>query len=226
MKSIFKILIVIIMVLTFNVKAVTLPKETNHEKVVMYVFYGKGCHACHGLIEYYLENYKDEYKNYFEIMFYETYDSKDNRSLGVQVRHELEIERMGVPFIVIGDKTQVGFATSIGEDLINLALEEYQNDNYKDIVKEIITTNKFSVNLENLSEAAVTSGIIEGSEDTPTNGENKDEDVDKELEVKKEEDANLNDDKDEILNYLVPIGGALAIVIIGVIALRVAKIKI
>lgn len=170
MKKLLVILTILVSAITFNVKAseIELPEKTDHEPVKIYLFYADYCSHCHEFIEYFLDNYKDEYKDYFEIVGIEAATSsktipdfvKANSSLASELKEYFEIDdsEFGWPFIVIGDYNTCGFATRMGEALINEALDQYQNESYEDVVGSFIEKSS-DVKTENLKEAAVTAGI-------------------------------------------------------------------
>lgn len=159
-----KYLLLIIAVLTIalvpNIKAAELPEKTDHEKVKVYLFRGKGCSHCYDFLSYFADKYTD-YEDYFEIVAYESWNDADNQKLMLAVK-ELVGEKAdgGVPFIVIGNSYHlVGFGKSSGEEIINKALEAYQDKKYTDIVAKAIKDEKVSPNAETIAEAAEKEGI-------------------------------------------------------------------
>ena len=115
-------------------------KVTDHEKITIYIFRGDGCPHCEEAIKYF-KTVEDEYKDFIQYVTYETWNSEANHDFLGLVAKRFGEEKYGVPFIVIGDKHYVGYRTGSGVGMINYALEQYKNDDYKDIVKEIIETN-------------------------------------------------------------------------------------
>ncbi len=167
MKKLFILLIGIISLLMVNVEAkIELPEKTDHEKVTMYLFYSKTCPHCHDFINYFQSNYKDEYKDYFEIVALEA-GSEGNGTLFQKVSEHFGNNTGGqIPYIIVGDYSTLGFSDSKGPDLVEQALKQYQNSEYKDVVdsygKDIEGLKK-----ENLQDAARTAGlkVIDTSED-------------------------------------------------------------
>ena len=103
----------------------------------------------------------NNYEDYFEIVAYESWNNSENQKLMLAVK-ELVGEKAdgGVPFIVIGNSYHlVGFGKSSGEEIINKALEAYQDKKYTDIVAKTIKDEKVSPTAETIVEAAEKEGI-------------------------------------------------------------------
>ena len=146
-----------------NVKAekIELPEKTDHEKVKVYLFWSSTCKNCHNLISYFGDKY-DAYEDYFEIVAYESWNNEDNQKLMLAIKEQLGEEANGsVPFIVIGSDYHLsGFGSKAGEEIINAALEAYQDKNYTDIVAKTIKSEKINPTKETLLEAAAAEDII------------------------------------------------------------------
>lgn len=136
-----------------NVKAeIELPAITDHEKVVVYLFRADTCPHCHDFLEYFAENYY-KYKDYFEIVTYEVND-QDNYELMQSAKEYMGNDDVGhVPYIVVGNSFEkLGFGED-GTEVIEAALNAYQDENYEDIVKNIIAEQDLNVNPNTLKEA-------------------------------------------------------------------------
>ena len=152
-------LIVLLLALASESDKKDLPKKTDHEKVAIYIFRGDGCSHCHDAINYLFNNIKP-YNDYIEVKTYEVWKDANNKSLFDSVIQKFDKEKAGVPFIVIGDSYYFEGYADNGNDFIKTALDEYQNNEYKDLVKETIEENKFeNLNMTTLKEAAVEEGI-------------------------------------------------------------------
>ncbi|MDE6284984.1 MAG: hypothetical protein K2M17_04490 [Bacilli bacterium] len=161
-----------------NVKAeVKLPDKTDHEVVKMYLVYGNSCGYCHRFIQYFVDNYKNEYKDYFEIAALETWQNNSNANFAEKIRSELGIDRASVPLIVIGKEYQVGFATEDGESLIQKALDAYASDSYSDFVGGMIKKSKETVTVETLKQAASTAGLSTEPAVTPSSKKEKNKEL-------------------------------------------------
>ena len=156
MKKVFLgVLVALSLALMPNVKAAEddLPVITDHEKVTIYLFRSKTCGHCHDFLEYFAENYY-KYQDYFEIVTYEV-SNADNYELMTTVKERMGEEVDGsVPYIVIGNNfDQLGFGTD-GTDIIEEALNAYEDESYVDYVNQIIEEENLDPVETSLEEAA------------------------------------------------------------------------
>lgn len=109
------------------------------EKISVYVFYGDGCPHCHKAFEFF-EDIEDEYGQYFNLVKYETWYSHRNNKMMASVADALktDTENLGVPYIIIGDKTFLGYSESYNEDIKKAIVDAYNDDKYIDKVKPVI----------------------------------------------------------------------------------------
>lgn len=139
---------------------IDVPKVTDHEKIKVYLFRGESCTHCYDFLMYFNTHAK-QFKDYMEIVSFETY--KDNQELKSKVNDFLNItdekQRASVPLIVIGDWYHLGFGEDEGIEIINKALEAYQNDEYVDMVQKTIEETSVANNPETLQEACEKEGI-------------------------------------------------------------------
>ena len=161
MRKVVKIILPIIMLLCLinNVKAeslnITKPQVTNHEKIKVYIFRGDGCPHCEDFLNYFNVNIH-EYTDYFEIVAFESWKDAANVKLRKKINDLFSIEEKRettVPLIIVGNWHTFGFSDTLGETIINKALEEYQNDNYEDVVSNLITDQELESTPETLQEA-------------------------------------------------------------------------
>lgn len=132
MKKIAKLIFIIISIIfiSTNVNA----KETDN--LTLYVFKGDGCPHCKAEMDY-LDTIKDKYTN-LEIKEYEVWYDDDSASLLTKVESYFNIKRSGVPTTIIGNTVIQGYQneSSTGKK-IERAINFYEENDYKDIVKEI-----------------------------------------------------------------------------------------
>lgn len=132
MKKIAKLIFIIISIIfiSTNVNA----KEIDN--LTLYVFKGDGCPHCKAEMDY-LDTIKDKYTN-LEIKEYEVWYDDDNASLLTKVESYFNIKRSGVPTTIIGNTVIQGYQneSSTGKK-IERAINFYEENDYKDIVKEI-----------------------------------------------------------------------------------------
>lgn len=114
----------------------------NKEKIKVYIFHGDGCPHCAKALEFF-DSIKDEYGDYYELVKYETWTSlfsASNSELMKSVATEFgeDLSSLGVPYIIIGDKTFLGYTESYGEEIKKTIVEAYNSDSYEDKVAPII----------------------------------------------------------------------------------------
>ena len=127
MKSIkyLVLLLLMILIVPFSVFAEEEKKEDSKE-VKVYFFRGEGCSHCAEANEWF-KSIEDEYGDRFEIVDYETWYDEDNSELMQKIakaRGE-EDRATGVPYIIIGDKSWVGFADDYKEEIKSQIDTEY-----------------------------------------------------------------------------------------------------
>ena len=123
--SVFIILLLAIIVMPFVVNAddeVTANEENN--KVNVYLFSGEGCPHCQEAEEWFatLDNSK------FTIVDYEVWYNEDNSKLMDKVANARGEEVGGVPYIIIGNKSWNGFASSYESEMLAEIESEYAKE--------------------------------------------------------------------------------------------------
>jgi len=113
------------------------------EKINVYIFYGDGCPHCHNAFNFF-DSIEKEYGKYFNIVKYETWYSHQNSKLLASAAEEMKTDsaNLGVPYIVIGDKTFLGYAESYNEDIKKAIVESYNNDKYVDRLASVVNSMK------------------------------------------------------------------------------------
>ncbi len=118
------------------------------EKITMYFFHGDGCPHCaeeHKFIEENEELFKD-----VEIVKYEVWNNKENSELLKKVANKFGMEAKNIPFNIIGNTIITGFSYSSGTDnKITNTIHYYEDNEYKDYVKEFLEGNEEVVELNN-----------------------------------------------------------------------------
>ena len=142
-----KLLLLIILLIT----PLTIKAENN--KLNVYLFKGEGCSHCEEALEWF-NNLDDYTKNKFNLIQYEVWHNKDNHDLMKKVAEIMNDDpsRLGVPYIIIGKQSFIGFSATSQNILLNKINE---NDNSYDVMQnldkkeesiEIITTNNDNKN--------------------------------------------------------------------------------
>lgn len=121
MKKIMVFLIALTILLPFNIKA--------QDKVNVYVFHGRECPHCAAAIKY-IKSVETKYN--LDVFYYEVWHNTDNYDIMKDVKINFGDSGIGVPYIVIGEKTFTGFADYTKNDLVR-AFDSYTADN-KDFV--------------------------------------------------------------------------------------------
>lgn len=99
------------------------------KEVIIYFFRGQGCSHC-AEAEAWFESIEDEYGDKFRIQDYETWYDADNAELMEKVakaRGEEE-SATGVPYIIIGDQSWIGFTDDYKKEITNKINELYNQE--------------------------------------------------------------------------------------------------
>jgi len=151
-KNIFKVFILFILfIFPFTVYS--------KEKVNVYLFGTDTCPRCADAKEYF-GDLKETHEEYFNFIYLEVSKNQDNASLMTDVSDELSINVTGVPYIVIGKYSTVGFEDSKKEELKNKIEELYESNDYEDIVDKIIKDKKYDVTSTDSNSGMVTMVLI------------------------------------------------------------------
>ena len=121
--------------------------ETDN-RVPVYIFRGEGCPHC-AEAEAWFQSIEEEYGSMFKIVDYETWENTENRELFVKVlkargEYVSDEESLGVPYILVGDKSWNGFADDYKDEIIEQIKNVFaQNiDDRYDIMKYLDTASK------------------------------------------------------------------------------------
>ena len=109
------------------------------EKINVYMFYGDGCPHCHNAIDFF-ESIEEEYGKYFNLVKYETWYSHQNSKMMKNIATELKTDtnKLGVPYIIIGEQTFLGYSEAYNEDIIKAIVDSYNNEEYVDRVQPVV----------------------------------------------------------------------------------------
>lgn len=133
LKKLFFVVIASLLIIPIGVFAEGEEEETTSEEqsneVVIYFFRGQGCSHC-AEAEAWFESIEDEYGDKFRIQDYETWYDADNAELMEKVakaRGEEE-SATGVPYIIIGDQSWIGFTDDYKKEITNKINELYNQE--------------------------------------------------------------------------------------------------
>lgn len=110
---------------------------TFNDKVNIYFFWGNGCPHCKEESAFFNKIYND-YSQYFNIYSFEVWYNESNASLMQKFAKELDETPKGVPYLIIGNKSFVGFNSSM-EDSIKEEIVNQYNNKTKDIYQDILS---------------------------------------------------------------------------------------
>lgn len=97
-------------------------QETD-DQVVMYLFWGNGCEHCQAELEF-LNSILDEYKDKIKLRSYETWYNTSNAELEEKILNFFELTDKGVPFLIIGESTFIGYDEETTGEKIKTAIDE------------------------------------------------------------------------------------------------------
>ena len=111
------------------------PAETEEtpSKVNVYLFRGEGCPHCEEMLEF-SDSIEEEFGQYYTMNTYEVWYNQDNADLMEEVAEKLGVSVTGVPFLVIGDQTWNGYASSYDAEIEAKILSEYNSDSRYDVM--------------------------------------------------------------------------------------------
>lgn len=107
-------------------------------KVDAYLFHGVGCPHCAKEIEFF-DSIKDKYPD-LNLVKYEVYFNRENALLLQEVANFLGVDGGGIPFLIIGDKTFIGFDELSTPVQIEKRINECLEQNYLNETGRILGT--------------------------------------------------------------------------------------
>lgn len=139
-RKLFLFILVSLLILPFGVFAEEDSKEEKEEskEVIIYFFRGEGCSHCAEAEEWF-KSIEEEHGSKFEIKDYETWNDPENAALMEKVAkaRKEEDSATGVPYIIIGDQSWIGFDSSYKQEILDKinALYDTEVDTRYDIMK-------------------------------------------------------------------------------------------
>ena len=130
------ILIVLVIFININKKMVSAESKieynssvddiTFNDKVNIYFFWGNGCPHCKEESIFFNKIYND-YSKYFNIYAFEVWYNESNANLMQEFAKELKETPNGVPYLIIGNKSFVGFNASMEDSIKEEIINQYNN---------------------------------------------------------------------------------------------------
>ena len=102
------------------------------KEVKVYLFRGETCPHCQEAEEWF-QSIEAEYGSYFEIVDYETWEHEENVDIFREVlkargEYVSDEESLGVPYILIGDKSWNGFTEEYEQEIIDQIKQVFAQD--------------------------------------------------------------------------------------------------
>ena len=97
------------------------------KQAIIYMFRGQGCVHCQEFLTF-LSEISEEYGEYFRLVAFETWQDSTNKELMSEISTSLGEEAGGVPYIIIGDKTFAGYASSYDDQIKDAIMDLYNTD--------------------------------------------------------------------------------------------------
>ncbi|MBR3210808.1 MAG: hypothetical protein IKF71_02590 [Bacilli bacterium] len=135
MKNLKYIVLVLAFVFMFPFVAFAEDEETTtaakDDRVVVYFFHGATCSHCAEAKEWF-SSIEEEYGSKFRIQYYEVWSDEDNAALMQKVSDFRGDDASGVPYIICGDQSWIGFS----EDSMATEIKEKIDEMYNTPVEE------------------------------------------------------------------------------------------
>ncbi len=127
--------LILSLVLLFSFSFVS--AEENKENLNIYFFTGEGCPHCASVKEFILDDISN---NYPEVKFheFEVYKNRNNALLFKEAAGVLGAQVSGVPFLIIGDQTFVGYSPTMSPEIIKERISYCLTNSCPDSVKDIL----------------------------------------------------------------------------------------
>lgn len=130
-----------------TVKVPALSKESakdikfDKEKMNVYLFWGDGCPHCEELFAF-LKSINEEYGKYYNLYTLEVWKDEENNKLMHTLADKLKEPVNGVPYLIIGNKTFVGYIEEDQAEIKAAIKAEYEKEKRYDVFKEYQQSSK------------------------------------------------------------------------------------
>ena len=136
---------------------VNVKKEDN--KVNLYLFHGQECPHCEEERKW-LDEIKNKYKDDLNIYMFEVWHNKDNAKFAEKVKKEFDVDEIGVPFTVIGEKYYLGYSSVVGSSMENV-IKDYIGEEKKNTIT-IPILGEVDIKSVSIPVVAIILGFIDG----------------------------------------------------------------
>lgn len=100
-------------------------------RAIVYFFHGETCPHCQEAREWF-ESIKDEYGDKFKLVEYEVWNNEENNELMQKVNELRNDNATGVPYIICGDQSWIGFSEDSMASEITSKIDEVYNTPVED----------------------------------------------------------------------------------------------
>lgn len=133
----------------------------NDNQIPIYMFRGQGCTHCQDFLEYVANSLVPNYGAYFKLVSFETWNNANNATLLKTVSSFLGDAASGVPYIVIGDKTFLGYGEDFNSEIESAISSLYNSKDRYDVFEEMNKGEKSNTAAIVLWNVAITTiGVI------------------------------------------------------------------
>lgn len=140
--------------------------KENDNQIPIYMFRGKGCVHCQDFLQYVSDTLVKQYGDKFKLITFETWYDTKNSGLLDKVINFFGEEKSAVPFIIIGDKHFLGYASSLNSEIEEAINTLYNSKKRYDVFEEMNkeekkgTTSTAAIVIWNAIITAVGVGIV------------------------------------------------------------------
>lgn len=166
--------------------------------VTAYLFHGEGCPHCAQEIEFIENELIPQYPN-LQVLSYEIYHSRDNTRFLKEAAKILDVNVSGVPFLVIGNETFIGYSDGITNENIKEKVEECSIEKCSDPLATLASSYQSDSQRNNEFEE------VSDSENKKQTEENKENKEDKTISLPIFGNINQNDFSLPVLTILIGI---------------------
>ena len=130
MKKIMTIMIFMILIIPFTVKAIA--TNSSYTDIEVYFFYEDNCEECDKAKEWLETEFKEDYRVRIEYL-----KTEENKELNDKVHESLKIKKNKYPLMIVGSDTFIGFNEKTKNNLKE-AIHSYEEvDDFCDVVSKI-----------------------------------------------------------------------------------------
>lgn len=111
-----------------EIKINTVLKDVVYDKnkINIYFFWGDGCPHCEQLLKFF-KSLELEFGKYFTLHSFEVWKNDENRKLLTEFANKKGEEVRGVPYIVISDKSFIGYKEEYENEILTIIKNEYKD---------------------------------------------------------------------------------------------------